>query len=235
MSEVLFIPDVHGRPFWREAIHKVDSCEQIVFLGDYLDPYPIDGIPKMGDLDELLAIIAFKKAHSDKVTLLFGNHDTHYAFDLLPCSRHQLYRASTFRKCFEANMGLFTFAKEVMIGGMRCLVTHAGVHRGWYEAHKEDIGDLTADNLNKVACKDPSILDEASTLRGGYCDFGSPIWAHVSEFVGMEPFEGLVQVFGHTRQDKGSDPLIGRGYAMMDIQRLVSADELVERGLTSIG
>ena len=57
----------------------------------------------------------------------------------------------------------------------------------------------------------------------------------MSEFVGMEPFEGLVQVFGHTRQDKGSDPLIGRGYAMIDIQRLVCADELVERGLTSIG
>lgn len=37
------IPDVHGRPFWRDAVLDVDTTP-VVFLGDYLDPYPQDGV-----------------------------------------------------------------------------------------------------------------------------------------------------------------------------------------------
>ncbi len=33
------IPDVHGRPFWRDAVKDVPDVP-VVFLGDYLDPYP---------------------------------------------------------------------------------------------------------------------------------------------------------------------------------------------------
>ena len=43
MEEIIIIPDVHGRTFWREAIEKYRNKEntQIIFLGDYLDPYQI--------------------------------------------------------------------------------------------------------------------------------------------------------------------------------------------------
>ena len=35
-NDILIIPDVHGREFWKEA---KDYPGKIVFLGDYLDPY----------------------------------------------------------------------------------------------------------------------------------------------------------------------------------------------------
>lgn len=38
MNKVLVIPDVHGRDFWQEPCTKWDG--QIIFLGDYHDPYP---------------------------------------------------------------------------------------------------------------------------------------------------------------------------------------------------
>lgn len=35
-NNILIIPDVHGRTFWKYAIDKYDK---VIFLGDYLDPY----------------------------------------------------------------------------------------------------------------------------------------------------------------------------------------------------
>ena len=43
MSGLVIIPDVHGRPFWREAV-RLRPEEEFIFLGDYLDPYPDEGI-----------------------------------------------------------------------------------------------------------------------------------------------------------------------------------------------
>lgn len=49
MKRVLIIPVIHGRIFWKEDVtammadidnHVID----VVFLGDYVDPYPQEGI-----------------------------------------------------------------------------------------------------------------------------------------------------------------------------------------------
>ena len=42
-KKILIIPDVHGRRFWRDAIES-DDYDKVIFLGDYLDPYPDEGI-----------------------------------------------------------------------------------------------------------------------------------------------------------------------------------------------
>ena len=39
MAKVLIVPDVHGRKFWHKAKEMVAEVDQVVFLGDYLDPY----------------------------------------------------------------------------------------------------------------------------------------------------------------------------------------------------
>ena len=67
----IIIPDVHGRTFWREAV-KGRENENIIFLGDYLDPYPSEGITPEKAYRELLDIIDFKKEHIDNVVLLLG-------------------------------------------------------------------------------------------------------------------------------------------------------------------
>ena len=42
-TQILVIPDVHGRTFWKEAIVKYPDLP-VVFLGDYLDPYAYENI-----------------------------------------------------------------------------------------------------------------------------------------------------------------------------------------------
>ena len=42
-NDLIIIPDIHGRTFWKEAIQKYPNSKTI-FLGDYLDPYPHEGI-----------------------------------------------------------------------------------------------------------------------------------------------------------------------------------------------
>lgn len=49
MNKVLIIPDIHGRTFWKEDVTSlladIDSrAIDVVFLGDYVDPYPEEGI-----------------------------------------------------------------------------------------------------------------------------------------------------------------------------------------------
>lgn len=35
-NDILIIPDVHGRTFWKDAVNR-ESWGTIIFLGDYLD------------------------------------------------------------------------------------------------------------------------------------------------------------------------------------------------------
>ena len=39
---MIIIPDVHGRVFWKEIVKN--SEDKIIFLGDYVDPYPGENI-----------------------------------------------------------------------------------------------------------------------------------------------------------------------------------------------
>ena len=73
---ILVIPDVHGRPFWKDAVEKhSEDCEKIVFLGDYLDPYPWEWITRKMTIENFKEIIKYKKDNQEKVVLLLGNHD----------------------------------------------------------------------------------------------------------------------------------------------------------------
>lgn len=42
-KEIIIIPDIHGRDFWKEAVEKYPDADTI-FLGDYLDPYGYERI-----------------------------------------------------------------------------------------------------------------------------------------------------------------------------------------------
>lgn len=73
MNEILIVPDVHGRRFWRSAL---DYPGQIIFLGDYFDPYPEEGIGVDEAYENFLDIVEFKAENTD--TLLIGNHELGY-------------------------------------------------------------------------------------------------------------------------------------------------------------
>ena len=58
---ILIIPDIHGRSFWEEAINDVTEhrreFDEVVFLGDYFDPYPTE------DISECQAIINWERLY----------------------------------------------------------------------------------------------------------------------------------------------------------------------------
>ena len=90
----LIIGDVHGREFWKEPVKFVleNSEAEIIFLGDYLDPYPyeFDSAFELDyqantdylqtTIDNFKEIIELKKQYPDRITLLLGNHKVNIAF-----------------------------------------------------------------------------------------------------------------------------------------------------------
>ena len=100
-NKILIIPDVHGRTFWKYAITNIDKYDKVIFLGDYLDPYPYEEISFEDAVINFKEILEFKKANSDKVELLIGNHDCHYIWlDFMNCSRLNKSRRTEMNKLF---------------------------------------------------------------------------------------------------------------------------------------
>ena len=102
MEYTLIIPDVHGRRFWRTAVDRCPNSE-VIFLGDYLDPYSWEGISHDEAFREMMDIIDFKKANRERVTLLLGNHDLGYLDERINTCRRDEYGAERNRKMLESN------------------------------------------------------------------------------------------------------------------------------------
>ena len=93
-NNLIIIPDVQGRGFWRDAVEKYPEG-QFIFLGDYLDPYEYEGITTEEAFHGLEDIVRFKEEHPDRVTLLWGNHDLHYMYPDMMGSRYDFDNAVT--------------------------------------------------------------------------------------------------------------------------------------------
>ena len=133
-QQILIIPDVHGRPFWRYAEEHVGEYDKVIFLGDYVDPYAEEGIDPQTALYGLIDILDFYAAHPDKVVLLLGNHDMHYLsphyLDLCACDRYDKEHAHMLHTLFTQGEP-FQLAHEETVGKRRYLFTHAGVTTPW--------------------------------------------------------------------------------------------------------
>ena len=66
---ITVIGDGHGRASWKSV--DPNSCDKIVFLGDFVDSFDVNNTVM---INNLLDIIEFKKSNHDKVILLYGNH-----------------------------------------------------------------------------------------------------------------------------------------------------------------
>lgn len=76
MTNILVIPDIHGRTFWKEPIANKDEFDHIVFLGDYFDPYPSESITQQVSINNFKELVnSFTEDEIDgKVEFLLGNH-----------------------------------------------------------------------------------------------------------------------------------------------------------------
>lgn len=231
-NDLLIIPDVHGRTFWRKAV-ETKTFSHVIFLGDYTDPYPREDIDQRDAYKELLDIIKYAKEHRETTTMLLGNHDMHYKsklFDRLAEGSRYSYRMSDeYAKIFNDNDELFQLAYEADYEDTHCLFTHAGVSSVWYEDSRQVIGELTADNLNRLAHSEEGIkaIAEVGRLRGGWAKAGGILWADYDEVAASEPLEGVLQIFGHT-QNREMRPVYNRHIACLDCHRAFLLSEVIQ-------
>lgn len=203
---MLIIPDVHGRKFWVDAIEKYPE-EKVIFLGDYIDPYPIEGITPEEALEVFKDILERKKSEPDRITLLIGNHDLMYMdgnFIENSC-RHDWNNHGEIIALYKENKDLFKLG-EIREG---ILFSHSGIHPGWLENHPEYERNSMEETLEYLNSNlwDPNVLrtlSEVSYWRGGYDYHGSPVWSDVREWLNEEKrISPILQVFGHTQLNEG--------------------------------
>ncbi len=211
-EELIVIPDVHGRKFWREAI-KGNENKAIVFLGDYLDPYSSEGVSYEDAFNEFNDILAFKKEHPDNVTLLLGNHDMGYLKQSICRVRQDYERRDQYRKLLLDDIALFDIVAIEQFGEQSVLLSHAGIRMEWVNNNRWlfNLNDFRPEVLNELfhdECRREDLylaLADVSSYRGGMKDAGSVIWADAREFIyGYDELPGYFQIFGHTLHRGGA-------------------------------
>lgn len=214
MSKYLIIPDVHGRTFWQEAANLINDVERVIFLGDYLDPYPWERINSKQAICQFKEIIKFSKNHPGKVILLLGNHDCAYCYNFGNASRYDYENEREIKQLFDDNIHLF---RLWYLGNNGCLFSHAGVTNYWLKINLKckDMEEFIFKSDNQII----PYLWKISPYRGGYDDKGSIIWSDVREFDREETF---YQVFGHTQLEQ--NPIITDKWACLDIRRCFLID-----------
>ena len=260
-KKVVVIPDIHGETFWKEPVQKYnDQVDRIVFLGDYLDPYLDEGktYTPQGLFDNLMDIIDFKRANKEKVVLLKGNHDQHYASEMfrdLACgSRCDTINWNIYNAVFVRNQELFKLVHLEEINGIPYIFSHAGLTLYWINKVNSKIWKL-ADN--KISVADPGIiarinaLDESDegqemlSIIGQYrtilgAKSGSVLWADIEEHAIPDApkaygLNQVFQVFGHTRLDKYEGDMIEfDNLVMIDSQQCFMIDEDIEEKIVTL-
>ena len=203
---MIIVPDIHGRSFWRSVI---PYQEEIVFLGDYLDPYSSEGVTREMAIRNFREILLFAKSRPG-VTLLLGNHDLSYMKGDRFCRCRTDYDNYDYiSSLFHKNVALFGIAKEIELAGKRFLFSHAGITPGWHAQHVGLLPDsyeetLREDVLNQLYHDGDmdAILPEISRFRGGDSPYGSIVWADIREFDEQaDDMAGIqtIQIVGHTQ------------------------------------
>ena len=220
MNKILVVPDVHGRTFWRKAIEMIDEVDKVVFLGDYLDPYPSEGINFEEAISEFVSILQFKETYSDKVILLIGNHDCNYIWQEFPkSSRYSWFKAEEISKLFNKNIDKF----QLIYQYDNYLFSHAGVYKDWMDLCNFTLDDLT--NIEEIRTNNWPSLYCVGAIRGGWRGVGSCVWADIRESGLYDLYSDKYQIVGHTQL---KEPFISDNIACLDCRKcfIVCGDEI---------
>lgn len=195
--KLVAIGDLHGKNYWKKI--DFDQFDKIVFIGDYTDSftYPDETI-----YQNLMDLIALKKANPKKIILLLGNHDLQYLhYPEFPCTGFRPEAQKQLTACFRENKKYFQVAWQ----RKNYLFTHAGVTNKWFEKYedvfrkydypKKNLGDVF--NMLHNHPQEYACLFDCSTIRGGFANHGGIFWADAEETMN-DYLTGLHQVVGHT-------------------------------------
>lgn len=216
-KKILIIPDVHGRTFWESAL-KSGDYEKIVFLGDYTDPYEMEGITNREALMNFKSIIAIKQQDPEKVVLLLGNHDLHYYseyyYELAGGVRYAPIAAITLQRLFQENNCLFQLAWETDWGEKHYLFSHAGITQIWLKRNLDLIRKPDTRHLNRLLHSNEGLEALVGEMRWGDSPSGSIVWADVEEMLISDSLPNTYQIVGHSMQFDG--PIITDKLACLD-------------------
>ncbi len=218
----IIIPDVHGRTFWKDAIEYIqnDSNINMIFLGDYLDPYPYEGISFEDALENFKEILQFASKYRNNVTLLVGNHDMSYIGSPSICKcRHDYTYHSEVNSLFREYASLFKLyylIKEIN-SDKKILFSHSVLSKPFYTSQTL----IPCEELNAFVIQQNNILYDALTesskseftdtlykslsivsrRRGGYSKYGSSIWEDFDAFIEDDSiwFDKIDMIVGHTQ------------------------------------
>lgn len=193
MAKILIIPDCHGREFWHKAEELINFVDKIVFLGDYLDPYPQEKISFDKALYEFNKILKFKNENSEKVILLLANHDLHYVnLEFMNCSRLNHEKRLDIHKLFQENIDNFQLVYQYD----KYLFNHAGIYQEWLDNNNLKLEELF--NLKTFLNNKWKTLEDVGWYRGGLDNVGSCIWADIHEANFNTLVPNFIQIVGHT-------------------------------------
>lgn len=231
VSRKILVPDVHGRTFWKKVIKYAKDC-QITFLGDYLDPYPQEGITKEDAIENFKEIIKFARENKNSVKLLLGNHDLTYFCDgryNVNANRIDYTNYKQICSLFNSNKDLFQLTDFFICSGgsFNYLLSHAGVSSCWIqdcikEGFLENLDCVKDGFLVSSEYIHADVIEMSETLNKLFNE-GDPKFIKLLGNVGYERwgssetgsivwcdvremdsfgYNGVGQIFGHTQQIK---------------------------------
>lgn len=221
------IPDVHSRDFYKFILSN--TTDKIIFLGDYGDPYPYEGLGDNDTIEAMMNIFSFAQDNPDRVILLYGNHDI-YLRKMRGNSRYNWVLARQLEEIYNEFKDLFRVAywdEET-----QTMFTHAGITKPWWDSLELPINwtpKQIQDYLNNLLLQDNSNynpLDEVSRYRGGWNWNGSCIWADVREHLKLKEGETMPfkQCFGHSQMEKTGDFIHQDNWWMCDSRAIFEYD-----------
>ena len=197
MSRTLIVSDIHEDWLYvQQAEALASEADAVVTLGDYWDSW--NGVT---EATHQITSWVKKKMYDPKWTMLWGNHDVHYAFPMpqLRSSGYSTVRQRIIARSFEMDdWGRLHF--QTWVEGW--LLTHAGLApqtlpRAMTAGEVAEYCRQTeADVKQWLASGDPKHpWLQAGFSRGGMAVVGGVVWADWMD-VGVIP--GVNQLFGHT-------------------------------------
>ena len=259
-KKILVVPDIHGENFWKKPVQKyIYQVDKVIFLGDYLDPYRNEGkeYSQQEIFNNLMAIVDFKRDHMDKVVLLKGNHDQHYASetfrDIACASRCDTNNWSLYNAVFVRNKDLFKLAHIEDVRGIPYLFSHAGLTLNWINKVNSSVWKL-ADN--KVSVASPDIVKRINALDdneegqemlcivGRFRNLigaksGSVLWADIEEHAIPDApkaygLNKVFQVVGHSRLNDEHDKVEFDNLVLIDSQQCFMIDEDIDEKILTL-
>lgn len=194
----LFVGDIHNHSYMFKDIEDLDNeyhFDRIIFMGDYVDDWNTTNRESLNTLERVLNL----KYCLNKVTLLWGNHESSYCG--YPCGGHMYELDDLMRSKLEVNIDCFDLYTTVMCGDTEYVCTHAGLNNGYIEEvlGGKDNWKATLNKFNRDKLIHLDMLTPCTYMRGGNDSHSSFIWCDSREHI-LDGNDRIIkhQIVGHT-------------------------------------